>query len=166
MFLDLWLVVGPHPTTASIPSGVIRDGQVWGVHDYADANLAHFDDKQSWRNGSITAIQMRCGDYFLAIRVQYNGLWTNEHGFWNENCAPNKTWTSVHTFDVDEHIISAEVSNYEWPTSITFTTNKRTLETCGKPIAANIKTEEGRQLAYFSGVYGCYFDRIQFHWLD
>ena len=154
-------------STSPAPTVTIRDGYEWGRPPAEIGNqLLYFNDEPAWNNGRITAIQMRCGDAFLAFRVQYNGVWTNTRGFWHEGCSPNKTWTPVHTFDADERIISAEVTNYAWPLSVTFTTNKRTLETCGVPNAPRIKVESGRRLEYFSGYYGCFFDRLQFYWSD
>ena len=155
----------PATTTTTEGTGIV-DGKVWGTHTGDLSNLVTFDDKDEWNGGRITAISMRCGPYPLAFRLQYNGVWAPINGFWSEACAPNNSWTPVHNFDDDEKIVSVEISDNWWLDSVTLTTNKRTLETCGIPNAAHINVETGKRLAYISGQYGCFFDHLQFHWVS
>ncbi|XP_052795399.1 uncharacterized protein LOC128228251 [Mya arenaria] len=132
-------------------------------HSPIDDKLRRFNDSDSWNHGRISAIRMLCGQYLLALQVQYNGLWATKHGFWNPKCTENQSWTPTHYFGEDEWIDRAELTGGWYTSSITLTTNKRRLETCGIPVESPTFQESGR-LEYVSGIFGCYFDRLQLHW--
>ncbi|WAR26967.1 PRD14-like protein, partial [Mya arenaria] len=108
-----------------------------------NTNLVKFNDSVAWNDGRITAIQMLCGKYLLAFKIQYNGVWSVQRGFWNPACSENQTWTPAHEFGEDEWIQHAAFTGSRWP-SVTFTTNKRQLETCGVPVTSPRYLEGGR----------------------
>ncbi|WAR27004.1 PRD14-like protein, partial [Mya arenaria] len=108
-----------------------------------NTNLVKFNDSVAWNDGRITAIQMLCGKYLLAFKIQYNGVWSVQRGFWNPACSENQTWMPAHEFGEDEWIQHAAFTGSRWP-SVTFTTNKRQLETCGVPVTSPRYLEGGR----------------------
>ncbi|XP_052815406.1 uncharacterized protein LOC128242336 [Mya arenaria] len=160
-----------NPTSASIsttttPTPIHPTSEVVGGHLTGQipvgSNLIIFNDSDAWNHGRITGIRMLCGQYLLAMAIQYNGVWAQRHGFWAGNCATNQTWTPIHFFEEDEWIQHAELTGSWFTSSVTFTTNKRRLETCGIPEA--VKFREGGRLEFVSGKFGCFFDRLQLHW--
>ncbi|XP_052778841.1 uncharacterized protein LOC128216324 [Mya arenaria] len=153
----------------TVMNHVVNDGSlhtITGGHLFGgvpgNTNLVKFNDSVAWNDGRITAIQMLCGKYLLAFKIQYNGVWSVQRGFWNPACSENQTWTPAHEFGEDEWIQHAAFTGSRWP-SVTFTTNKRQLETCGVPVTSPRYLEGGR-LEYVSGIFGCYFDELQFYW--
>ncbi|XP_052782041.1 zymogen granule membrane protein 16-like [Mya arenaria] len=146
----------------------ITGGTTIGSDNIGDT-LVRFNDRAHWSHGRITAIRMLCGQYLLALSIQYNGQWAPQHGFWNPECATNQTWTPVYSFGPDEWITRASLTGEAYVSSVTFTTNKQqSLETCGIPATSttSISVLEGGKLEYVTGMSGCYFDRLQLHWSD
>ncbi|XP_052815760.1 uncharacterized protein LOC128242582 [Mya arenaria] len=156
----------PTTTLTAVPihpaSGVVG-GHVMGHSTLVTDTLVHFNDSGAWNHGRITGIRMQCGQYLLAMLIQYNDVWAPKHGFWTDNCATNTSWTPFYYFGKDEWIQHAELTGSWYTSSVTFTTNKRRLETCGVP-EAGAEFREGGRLEYVFGVFGCYFDSLQLHW--
>ncbi|WAQ94013.1 hypothetical protein MAR_006484 [Mya arenaria] len=146
----------------NVQQSAVEEGHVLG-HSGPYDGLVRFNDSASWNQGRISAIRMQCGQYLLALQVQYNGVWASKHGFWNDKCSTNQSWTPTYYFGEDEWIERAELTGGRYASSITLTTNKRRLETCGIPAVSPRFVESGR-LEYVSGIFGCYFDQFRLHW--
>ncbi|XP_052778379.1 uncharacterized protein LOC128218570 [Mya arenaria] len=144
---------------------IITGGTTIGSSNTHDS-LVRFNDSAAWNHTGITAIRMLCGQYLLALAIQYNGQWAPQHGFWNPECATNQTWTPVYSFGPDEWIERAKLTGDVYVSSVTFTTNnQQSLGTCGIP-TTSISVLEGGKLEYVTGISGCFFNRLQLHWSD
>ena len=99
-----------------------------------------------------------------AMRIKYGGHQAERHGFWNQDCDRGaKIFT--YTFDDSEWIERVEIYHDAiYVHSATFITNRRRLDMCGTLTTGVKSVESGRRLEYISGVTGCWFDELQFHW--
>ena len=111
------------------------------------------------------------GHTIHGIQMRYGQDWAPMRGIDpNEICGKFGKLLN-YTFESDERIISINITygitHLKYIHSITFTTNKRVLDTCGNDApdtSGKSVVTEGNGLQYISGRAGCVVDGLRFHW--
>ena len=123
-----------------------------------------FDDESVWLNRNITALRLRCGQFFYSIQVRYGDEWGPIHGEDFGSTCDGGGRSVRYDLNATEYIHTIEGRFGAFMDSITFTTNERTLPRCGGSGGSDEKVVSGTRLMYISGRSGCFMDGLQPYW--